>query len=61
MSKLPQQESLSVEFKADPKGGLQDKAVTESVVGLANAEGGVLYIGVDNNGVVSGLQTGGSK
>lgn len=54
---IPKKESLTVEFKSDPKGGLSDKIVYETAVGLANAEGGTLYIGVDDDGTVSGLRS----
>ena len=38
-------------------GGLSDKSVVDAVVGLANAQGGVLYIGIDDNGTISGLRS----
>ena len=43
---FPSRESLTIEFKSDPKSGLPDKVVVETVVGLANAEGGTLYVGI---------------
>ena len=54
---LPIRESLTVEFKSDPKGGLSDRIVVETVVGMTNAEGGTLYIGVNDDGSVSGLRS----
>ena len=54
---LPLRESLTVEFKSDPKGGLSDRVVVETVVGMTNAEGGTLYIGVNDDGSVSGLRS----
>lgn len=54
---FPCSESLTVEFKSDPKSGLSDRIVVDTVVGMTNAEGGSLYIGIDDNGTVSGLRT----
>lgn len=53
----PKKETLQIEFKSDPVGGLSDKSVADAVVGLANAQGGVLYIGIDDNGTISGLRS----
>ena len=39
MIPVPSKESLTVEFKSDPKGWLKDSIVVEAVVGLTNAEG----------------------
>lgn len=57
MSVWPKKETLQIEFKSDPVGGLSDKSVADAVVGLANAQGGVLYIGIDDNGTISGLRS----
>ncbi len=57
MSDWPKKETLQLEFKSDPVGGLSDKSVADAVVGLANAQGGVLYIGIDDNGTISGLRS----
>ena len=56
ISDLPAKESLTIEFKSDPKSGLPDRVVVEAVVGMTNAEGGMLYIGVDENGGVRGVK-----
>ena len=53
---FPSRESLTIEFKSDPKSGLPDKVVVETVVGLANAEGGTLYVGINDDGIVSGYE-----
>lgn len=58
MSDWPKKETLQIKFKSDPVGGLSDKSVADAVVGLANAQGGVLYIGIDDNGTISGLRSG---
>lgn len=57
MSDWPKKETLQIELKSDPVGGLSDKSVADAVVGLANAQGGVLYIGIDDNGTISGLRS----
>lgn len=48
-------ETLTVEFKRDAP--LSDDEFAEAVVCLANTEGGVLLLGVEDDGVVSGLHT----
>ena len=35
MSDWPKKETLQIEFKSDPVGGLSDKSVVDAVVGLA--------------------------
>ena len=57
MSDWPKKETLQIEFKSDPVGGLSDKSVADAVVGLANAQGGVLYIGIEDNRTISGLRS----
>ena len=37
---FPERETLTVEFKSDPKGGLKNDVVVDTAVGFANAEGG---------------------
>lgn len=51
---LPTIESLTVEFKSDRK-RLSDVELVETVVCLANAEGGDLWLGVEDDGKPSGL------
>ena len=50
---IPSKESLTVEFKSDKK-KLSDETLIDSVVAFANTEGGDLYLGVEDNGHVSG-------
>lgn len=50
---IPQTESLTVEFKSDRK-KLSDDALIDAVVAFANTEGGDVYLGVEDNGEVSG-------
>jgi ATP-dependent DNA helicase RecG len=47
-------ESLTLEFKSDQK-CLPDKDLVASVVSLANTEGGELFLGVEDDGTVTGL------
>lgn len=54
MLDMPKKESLTVEFKSDKK-CLSDNDIVEAVVGLANTEGGKLYLGIEDNGCVTGL------
>ena len=43
-------ESLKVEFKEEQRESLSDREIYEAVVCLANADGGILLIGVENDG-----------
>lgn len=51
---LPASESLTVEFKSDLR-GLPDRELIEAVVCMANAQGGDIYLGVEDDGRASGL------
>jgi ATP-dependent DNA helicase RecG len=51
---LPLHESLTVEFKSDEQ-GLSDAELIDVVVCLANTEGGTLYVGVEDDGRITGL------
>ena len=51
---LPLQESLSLEFKSDLK-ALPDRDLVSDVVALANTDGGELWLGVEDDGSVTGL------
>lgn len=53
-SLLPSAESLTVEFKSDRK-RLSDSDLAEAIVCLANAEGGELWLGVEDDGMPTGL------
>ena len=50
----PVRESLTVEFKSDLK-RLSDRELVEAIVCLANAEGGELWLGVEDDGAPTGL------
>src|SRR5436309_1485468 len=51
---IPEKESLTVEFKSDVK-RLSDSELALAIVCLANTEGGEIYLGVEDNGRVTGL------
>lgn len=51
---LPPRESLTVEFKSD-RTRLSDRELVEAVVCLANADGGELWLGVEDDGTPTGL------
>ena len=51
---LPTEESLTVEFKSD-RDCLSDDDLVEAIVCLTNAEGGHVYLGVEDDGRVTGL------
>jgi len=50
----PLRESLTIEFKSDLK-KLPDRELIEALVCLANAEGGELWLGVEDDGSATGL------
>lgn len=52
--RLPPRESLTVEFKSDLK-KLPDRELIEALICLANAEGGELWLGVEDDGTPTGL------
>jgi ATP-dependent DNA helicase RecG len=54
MRTIPQQESLTIEFKSDEK-CLPDSDLVAAVVCLANTEGGMVYVGVEDDGRITGL------
>jgi len=51
---IPAVEALEVEFKSDRE-PLDDDHLIEALICLANAQGGNLYLGVENDGNVTGL------
>ena len=55
MSELPMQETLTIEFKSDRGGGYPDSDLVDEIVGMANTEGGTLYLGIEDNGQVTGI------
>ena len=51
---IPRHEGLEIEFKSDKK-KLNDSAIIDAVVAFANTNGGEIYLGVENNGDITGL------
>lgn len=51
---IPEKESVSVEFKSDLS-CLPDSDIIETIVALSNSAGGDLYLGVEDNGVITGV------
>lgn len=54
MNPIPQHESLTCEFKSDRQ-SLSDKDLIEAVICMANSQGGEIYLGVEDDGTVTGL------
>lgn len=50
-------ESLAVEFKGERRGQLPDREIYETVVCLANSAGGVILVGVEDDGSVTGARS----
>jgi ATP-dependent DNA helicase RecG len=53
---IPKRETLTVEFKSDRK-RLADRELVAAVVCLANTEGGEIYLGVEDDGSITGLHS----
>lgn len=51
---LPARETLRVEFKSD-RALLSDRDIAAALAGLANAEGGELWLGIEDDASVGGL------
>ncbi|MCH5267720.1 MAG: putative DNA binding domain-containing protein [Lachnospiraceae bacterium] len=51
---IPQSENLEIEFKSDRK-KLNDNELVDAIVGMTNTDGGVLYLGVEDDGKVTGV------
>ena len=49
-------ETYSVEFKSEQRDRLNDRDLVEAVVCLANGTGGVLLVGVDDDGTATGAR-----
>lgn len=56
---IPSAKSLTVEFMSDRRDGLfdglSDSKVVDAVVGMANADGGLIFLGVSDDGTPEGL------
>ena len=54
MRMIPKKETLTIEFKSDIE-CLDEKELVSEIVGMTNTEGGVLYLGVEDNGDITGV------
>lgn len=54
MRTIPDKETLTIEFKSDLR-KLNDNDLIEAIVGMTNTNGGVLYLGVEDNGNITGV------
>lgn len=55
MRLIPTKESIDTEFKSDKK-GLPDAVLVDAVVAMANSEGGSIYLGVEDDGTITGVK-----
>lgn len=55
MRNVPYKETLVIEFKSDRNNGYPDRDLVEAIVAMANTDGGKLYLGVEDNGEITGL------
>lgn len=51
---IPENESLTIEFKSDVK-KLSNSDIFDAVVAFANTDGGDLYLGVEDDGTITGV------
>ena len=51
---IPYKEDLYIEFKSDLK-GYPDNELIDEIVGMSNSKGGVLYLGVEDDGEITGV------
>lgn len=51
---MEKQETLQIEFKSEKKAPISDHELLDEVVGMANAKGGKIYLGVEDDGSFSG-------
>lgn len=54
MRMIPKKETLTIEFKSDID-CLDEKELVSEIVGMTNTEGVVLYLGVEDNGDITGV------
>lgn len=54
MRSIPKKETLTIEFKSDVK-GLDESELVSEIVGMTNTEGGTLYLGVEDDGEITGV------
>ncbi len=51
---IPEKESLTIEFKSDLK-KLGDNELIEAIVGMTNTSGGSLFLGIEDDGEITGV------
>lgn len=54
MRLIPEKETMQIEFKSDTK-KYPDSEIFEAVVAFANTDGGELFLGVEDDGTITGL------
>lgn len=54
MRTIPRKETLTIEFKSDLK-KLHDNDLMDAVIGMTNTEGGLLFLGVEDDGQITGV------
>jgi ATP-dependent DNA helicase RecG len=54
MADLPTRETMTVEFKSD-RDKLPDDVLVDAVVCMANGQGGTIYLGIEQDGAVTGV------
>ena len=54
MRTIPKAESLDIEFKSDLK-CYPDHDLIEEIVGMTNTSGGFLFLGVEDDGSITGV------
>lgn len=54
MRTIPNKENLTIEFKSDIK-RYPDNDLIDEIVGITNTKGGTLYLGVEDNGEITGV------
>ncbi|KFI84425.1 putative transcriptional regulator containing an HTH domain and an uncharacterized domain shared with the mammalian protein Schlafen [Bifidobacterium reuteri DSM 23975] len=52
---LPHKESIRVEFKSERTGPVDDSVIINNMVAFANTQGGTLYLGIEDDGTVTGV------
>lgn len=54
MRMIPDRETLTIEFKSDLK-KLRDQDLVDAIIGMTNTEGGILFLGVEDDGQITGV------
>ena len=55
--RIPSKENLHVEFKSEKHRPQSDAEIIDNIVAFANAEGGTLYLGVEDDGTITGASS----